>query len=499
MLRALPRDEALRRAASTPRRDAPLRHVLALARRAAVPPRARSGCTSAARPSTRGRTSATRARSSSACGCAPGCARRGYEAMLVHNITDVNDKIYDAAPGASAELAERATGWYLEDTGDLGLGLPDHLPKATESVPQIVAFIEELVAAGHAYAVDGDVYFRVASVPRVRPAVRPAPRPGRGAGAEPAQGGRPRLRALEGEQAGTEDTWWDSPWGRGRPGWHIECSAMAEEVFGPVVRDPRRRPRPRLPAPRERGRAVAGARPSVRRRSGRTTGCSGSPARRCRSRSATSTTLREALDEWGRETLLVFFLGGHWRKPIDFSRRDAGAGGGTARDAAKRVHAAGGRRARRGRLGAVRRGARRRLRHAAGARRAARVGLRRAARAAAARPRRSSASGSLAERERRPRRRWRSSPSAAQQARSSRDSRPPTRLRDELAGLGWEMRDEPGGGFTCSSAASVTRRSRLRAPRRSRGAPRPARGARACGRPSGRSRPSRGSPRRSRR
>src|SRR3954468_9925944 len=54
---------------------------------------------------------------------------RGYDATLVHNITDVNDKIYEAAPNASAELAARATGWYLQDTGDLGLGAPDHSPK----------------------------------------------------------------------------------------------------------------------------------------------------------------------------------------------------------------------------------------------------------------------------------------------------------------------------------------------------------------------------------
>ena len=89
----------------------------------------------------------------------------GYDAELVHNITDVNDKIYDAAPGASAELAARATQWYLEDTARLGLGLPDAQPRATESIPQILAFIERLVASGHAYAVGGDVYFRVASDP----------------------------------------------------------------------------------------------------------------------------------------------------------------------------------------------------------------------------------------------------------------------------------------------------------------------------------------------
>ena len=90
---------------------------------------------------------------------------RNYDVTLVHNITDINDKIYDAAPGKSAELAERATAWYLEDTGDLGLGMPDYLPKATESVPAIVSFIEELVATGHAYPAGGDVYFRVASFP----------------------------------------------------------------------------------------------------------------------------------------------------------------------------------------------------------------------------------------------------------------------------------------------------------------------------------------------
>src|SRR5437763_16758697 len=73
---------------------------------------------------------------------------RGYDVTLVHNITDVNDKIYDAAPGRSAELAMQATDWYLEDTGDLGLGAPDRMPKATEAVGRMVAFIEELIAHG---------------------------------------------------------------------------------------------------------------------------------------------------------------------------------------------------------------------------------------------------------------------------------------------------------------------------------------------------------------
>src|SRR3954464_12785105 len=90
---------------------------------------------------------------------------RGYDATLVHNITDINDRIYEAAPGASAELAARATQWYLEDTDALGLGRPDALPKGSEFVPQIIRVLGELIDGAFAYEVDGDVYFRVASDP----------------------------------------------------------------------------------------------------------------------------------------------------------------------------------------------------------------------------------------------------------------------------------------------------------------------------------------------
>ena len=84
---------------------------------------------------------------------------QGYDVTLVENITDVNDKIYEAAPGRSAELAAEATRWYLEDTAGFGLGMPDAQPLATASIPEIVALIEDLLASGHAYAADGDVYF----------------------------------------------------------------------------------------------------------------------------------------------------------------------------------------------------------------------------------------------------------------------------------------------------------------------------------------------------
>src|SRR6478672_6352210 len=162
----------------------------------------------------------------------------GYDVTLVENITDINDKIYRAAPGNSAQLAADASRWYIEDTEDLGLGRPDHEPKATETIPQIVALIEELVEGGHAYPAGGDVYFRVSSFSDYgrlsgryedEDAVR---NPSEEEEAEELKEDTRDFALWKGHKEG-EDTSWDSPWGRGRPGWHIECSAMAEKELGP--------------------------------------------------------------------------------------------------------------------------------------------------------------------------------------------------------------------------------------------------------------------------
>ena len=141
---------------------------------------------------------------------------RGYDVKLVENITDINDKIYDAAPGASAELAANAAGWYVEDTDLLGLGRPDVEPKATESVPAIVAAITELVARDFAYEVDGDVYFRVARDPRYGELSRQ--RPDQVEEQEPnVRKADPRDFALWKANKPGEDTSWESPWGLAGP------------------------------------------------------------------------------------------------------------------------------------------------------------------------------------------------------------------------------------------------------------------------------------------
>jgi cysteinyl-tRNA synthetase len=242
---------------------------------------------------------------------------RGYDVTFVHNITDINDKIYDAAPGRSAELARDATQWYLEDTDALGLGRPDVMPLATQTIPEIVALIVQLVAAGHAYESDGDVYYRVASLADY----------GRLSGQRPDQVEEqepnprkedPRDFALWKANKPGEDTSWDSPWGRGRPGWHIECSAMAAKHLGPEFwihgggLD--------LVFPHhenERAQSLAVGHPFAKvwmhngllRFTGEKMSKSvGNVAR-----------IQDVLAEWGAETTLLFFLTAHWRKPIDFS------------------------------------------------------------------------------------------------------------------------------------------------------------------------------------
>jgi cysteinyl-tRNA synthetase len=369
----------------------------------------------------------------------------GYEAQLVHNITDINDKIYDAAPGASADLAARATEWYLEDTRDLGLGMPDHLPKATGSVPQIVAFIEQLIARGHAYESGGDVYFSVASQPEYGRLSGQRPDQVE-QGEEPSSLKRdPRDFALwKANKPVTEDTWWDSPWGRGRPGWHIECSVMAEEIYGPAFEihggglD--------LVFPHHENEvAQSHALGHPFARIWAHNGMLRFTGEKMSKSSGNVATIRDALDGWGRETILVFFLTASWRKPIDYSdetMRQAASRRDTLRNAftldaapveEERWEAfaaaleddfdtpaalavlhewANDRQ-----LELLRRGL-------------ALFGL-----------------ASLADREEAPED-VRELAEQRAQARRRRDFETSDRLRDELATLGWEMRDEPGGGFT---------------------------------------------------
>ncbi len=267
----------------------------------------------------------------------------GYNVTLVANITDVNDKIYAAAHGAgigSAELAREMAARYIEDTDRLGLGRPDHEPLASETIDGIESLIGELVDGGHAYAVGGDVYFSVRSYPSYGElSHRNLDDLDQGEGVQGADLKRDPLDfALWKAAKEGEDTCWESPWGPGRPGWHIECSAMAEELLGVDFEI--------------HGGGSDLIFPHHENEAAQTRAARGAPLARLwmhngmvrldHEKMAKSVgnifVLRDALDASGRDALIMYFVGAHYRQPIEFDDErlaEAGRFVGRVRDAAR--------------------------------------------------------------------------------------------------------------------------------------------------------------------
>ena len=162
---------------------------------------------------------------------------QGYRVCYVRNITDIDDKIINKAQSLGVDVAT-VTQRYIQSMHDdfelLGLLVPDQEPRATETIPQIIELIEELVAREHAYvAGNGDVCFSVASF-KAYGALAHKDLQGLRAGARVAvdEGKRDPLDFVLWKLAKPNEPAWDSPWGAGRPGWHIECSAMTKQCLG---------------------------------------------------------------------------------------------------------------------------------------------------------------------------------------------------------------------------------------------------------------------------
>ena len=167
---------------------------------------------------------------------------RGFDVTFVQNVTDVDDKIIGKSleeGRSAAEVAAEYTEAFIEDMRAAGVLDPDIRPKATEEIPAMIELIQELIDGGHAYDADGDVYFNVRSFPAYGELS--------GRNVDEMESGHRELRA---DGKGVEDRkrdpldfalWkaakpgepaWESPWGMGRPGWHIECSAMSRKYLG---------------------------------------------------------------------------------------------------------------------------------------------------------------------------------------------------------------------------------------------------------------------------
>ena len=162
--------------------------------------------------------------------------RRGHQVSYVYNLTDIEDKIFAASQREQRdwkELAEGYTEQYLTEMQALAVLPPTHMPRASEHIPEIVALVQRLVESGHAYAIGGDVAFHVPSFPEYgRLSRRDLDQQVVGARVEEDMRKRDPRDFFLWKAAKPGEPSWQSPWGMGRPGWHIECSAMSVKYLG---------------------------------------------------------------------------------------------------------------------------------------------------------------------------------------------------------------------------------------------------------------------------
>ncbi|HWF24028.1 MAG TPA: cysteine--tRNA ligase, partial [Solirubrobacteraceae bacterium] len=247
----------------------------------------------------------------------------GYQVTFVANITDVNDKIYDAAGAAgvpSAELAAEMAAEYIADTEGLGLGRPDHEPRASENIGEIIGLIERLIETGHAYAADGDVYFAVRSYPAYGElSHRKIDEMDQGEEVEGTDRKRDPLDfALWKRHKPGEDTVWDAPWGRGRPGWHIECSAMAEALLGVDFEIHGGGSDLIFPHHENEEAQTCAARGAPLARLWVHNGMLRTDEAKMSKSAGPVFLLHDALAAHGRDALIMYYVSGHYRQPVAY-------------------------------------------------------------------------------------------------------------------------------------------------------------------------------------
>ena len=246
----------------------------------------------------------------------------GYETRLVVNVTDINDKIYTAAQRAgegSAAFAEAMTAAYVEDTDRLGVGRPDAEPRATETVDGIIELIAQLIEGGHAYESGGDVYFRVRSFPGYGKLSNRRPEDmdqGEESGSSTLKEERLDFALWKSTKEG-EDTSWESPWGPGRPAWHIECSVMAERELGASFAIHGGGSDLVFPHhENEIAQSESAGRPFAH--VWMHNGMVDAGGEKMSKSEGNIFQLKEALDRYGREAVVAYLISGHYRQPLAF-------------------------------------------------------------------------------------------------------------------------------------------------------------------------------------
>jgi cysteinyl-tRNA synthetase len=247
----------------------------------------------------------------------------GYDVTYVRNYTDIDDKIINRANAEGVqfnEISERFIREYDQDMAELGLELPTFQPKATEHVADIIALIKTLIDKGYAYAADGDVYFCVEKfAPYLRLSKRNLDEMQAGARIEVDEKKRHPMDFALWKEVKPGEPFWESPWGNGRPGWHIECSAMSAKYLGETFdihgggKD--------LIFPHHENEIAqfeaSTGRPFVRY--WLHNGFVNINAEKMSKSLGNFFTIREVLEKYDSELLRFFLLSAHYRSPLDFS------------------------------------------------------------------------------------------------------------------------------------------------------------------------------------
>ncbi len=249
----------------------------------------------------------------------------GYRVAFVRNFTDLDDKIIQRAKeeGTTSDvIAERYIREFYQDAASLGLLAPTHEPKATKHIPEIISLIRRLVEKGIAYRIDSDVFFSVDRFPGYgKLSRRKLDELEAGARVEIDERKKSPMDFALWKGSKEGEPWWESPWGRGRPGWHIECSAMSTKYLGQPFDI------------HGGGRDLAF--PHHENEIAQSEGAFSLPFARCwihngflninqqkMSKSLGNFyTVREILQRYSAPALRCYFLASHYRSPIDFSEQ----------------------------------------------------------------------------------------------------------------------------------------------------------------------------------
>jgi cysteinyl-tRNA synthetase len=249
---------------------------------------------------------------------------RGYSLKAVQNVTDIDDKIINRANRLGVptrELAEKYAARYFEDMAALNITPPDIVPYATQEIPMILDIVRGLVEKGFAYPAAGSVYFRVKKVPDYgKLSRRRFDDMKTGAGTEPGEEKEDPMDFVLWKGAKPDEPAWDSPWGRGRPGWHIECSAMSIRYLGEQIdihgggQD--------LVFPHHeneiaQSESFTGKTPFVKY--WMHNGALQMGAEKMSKSLGNLITIRQALERYSADALRVFVLGSYYRSPLTYS------------------------------------------------------------------------------------------------------------------------------------------------------------------------------------